>query len=124
MAAEVQIVTMLKTSCNMHDFILFLFFIAESIGKGRKAQGLKGGPRTTGGAIRPDVKKIAVVATAAVIVRNLPTAKPWTLTLMMISLQVSSKVSYILASFLTCCDNVQTAMLNRHASLALESVNE
>lgn len=116
------------TSCNTHDFIFFLFFIAGSIGKGSKAPGWKGGLRTTGGAARPEVKKIAVIVAAAVagviIMRNLPTAKRWILNLVKIGLQISSKVSYFLASFLTCCDNVQTAMLNTHASPAFESMNE
>ncbi len=87
-------------SCNMQYFIIFLFFIAGFTGKASKAPGSKGGLRTTGGAARLEVKKIAVDVAAAVvgdiIVRSLPTAKPWTLTLMMISLQISSKVSYFL----------------------------
>ena len=86
------------TSGNMHDFIIFFFFIAGSIGKGSKAPGWKGGLRTTGGATRLEMKKIAVIVVAAVAgvitMRKLPTAKPCTLTLVKIGLQISSKVSY------------------------------
>lgn len=113
------------TSCNMHDSIFFLFFIAGSIGKGSKAPGWKGGQRTTGGVARLEVKKIAVIIAAAVdgviIMRNLPTAKPGILTLVKISLRISSKVSYFLASFLPCCDKQQcsTGMPAQHLSLCM-----
>ncbi len=114
-------------SCNMQGFILFLF-IAGSTGKGSQAPGWKGGLCTTGGAARLEVKKIAVIAAAAVVgvitVRKLPTAEPWTVTLMKISLQISSKVSYFIPAFLPFHDNVQIAMLYRHASPAFESTNE
>lgn len=83
----------------MQHFILF-FFVAGFTGKGSKAQGWKGGLQTTGGAASLEVMRIAVIDAAAVvgvtIVRSLPTAKPWTLTLTMVSQQANSEVSYLL----------------------------